>query len=265
MDIRSLLVRTHLYGLALKARTAQNLLLGRYLALKDDLRAIGNPELRSLHRRLRDHLACQNAEWPHFKYASGYFYQSLDAVRISGFRPTERRFAAYGLSEFLGADSLVLDIGANAGFLSILMARRARQVDAVEWNPYQVAIGREVAAYLGVANIRFIESSFQEFRPDQKYDVVASFANHTTVDGGMAETDLRGYMERLHGMLNPSGTLLFESHPWDVRDPRFHGVMEGVGDIFECVRRQHFPSGRTGRGARLFFAFRKKDTAGQSG
>ncbi len=258
MDIRSLLVRTHLYGLALKARGLQNVALGKLLSMKDNIRTIGNPGLRALHRRLRAHLARQNRDWPHFKYASGYFYQSLDAIRVSGFRPTDRRFAAYELDRFLALDDEVLDVGANAGFLSLLMARHVRRVDAVDWNPYQVAIGQEVADYLGVSNITFIAVEFQDLAPTKHYDVIASFANHTTVDGGMTENRLRSYFERLWGMLKDRGILLFESHPWDVRDPRFQHTIEGVADLFATIETRRFAGGQTGRGQRLFYAFRKK-------
>lgn len=226
--------------------------------MKDLCRVAAHPELRALHGRLRGHLKQQKTQWPHFAYASGYFYQSLDEIRVSGVRPTDRRFDAYGLRELLRSDQEVLDIGANAGFMAILMSRYVKSVDAVEWNPYQVAIGRDVVGYLRITNVKFIEKSFQDLKPANRYDVITSFANHTTVDGGMKEGNLRSYFEHLHAMLRDDGLLAFESHNWDVRDPTFNDTIGQLGDLLDCLDERYFEPGVLGRGPRLYYVFRKR-------
>lgn len=224
---------------------------------KDRLRTLADPSLRGLHRRLRDVLRDQAANWPHYRYDFGYFYQGYDRIRISGVRPTERRVEAYRLDAYLNADAQVLDVGANAGFLSIEAARRAAHVDAVEFNPYLVKIGRMVAEWTDVKNVRFHAADFLAFQPDRIYHVVLSFANHFTDDGNM-RPQLRPYLERLHGLLADRGLLLFESHSTDIADPAFHAVMDGLDGLFERLDKRLLSNGLRRGGDRIYYVLRKK-------
>lgn len=223
---------------------------------RDGLRTLPRPSLWLLHRRLRRHLSRQRASWPHRPYAFGYFYQGWERIKVSGDRPTEVRFEQYRLKHILRRDMRVLDVGANAGFLAMMVAERVQHVDAVEINSFQVAIGEEVASWLGIQNISLHAADFMHFDLSQPYDLVMSFANHKTVDGNMAP-DLRRYFEKLHAALKPGGVLLFETHCFDNDNPEFHSFISALGDIFIQERRDFLENGPRTGGDRYFYVFRK--------
>lgn len=223
---------------------------------KDGLRVAGNPPLWGLHLRLARHLKAQRLRWPHRPYAFGYFYQGWERIKVSGDRSTERRFAQYDLEQLLDSKMRVLDVGANAGFLSMMVAERVRYVDAVELNPFQVAIAVDVASWLGIENVSFHEGDFLQFEPRQPYDLVMSFANHKTVDGNMAP-DLRRYFEKLHRALRPDGILLFETHCFDNNNPEFHSFIDRLSDLFIRQHRQFLENGPREGGDRYYYVFQK--------
>lgn len=150
----------------------------------------------------------------------------------------------------------ILDIGANAGFLSIAVAQRVKHVDAVELNPYQVAIGSEVAKWLKVDNIIFHCCDFMQFESEKNYDVVMSYANHHTVDGNMVP-ELRRYFLKLHRMLKKRGLLLFETHCFDNDNPEFHAFIKNLSGMFLQKERRFLKNGANEGGNRYFYVFEK--------
>lgn len=236
---------------------------------RDYLRVRRHTDLRRLRRKLLAHLREQNRQWPQ-SYGNGYFYQGWDRLGITGQRATEVRFHRYGLMDLLKAHMRVLDIGANACMLSCAIAEHVRHVDAVEFNPYQVVIGKDIADHLGVTNIRFINADFMQFECDYTYDLITSFANHHTADGHLVP-ELRSYLERLHSLLNDHGILLFESHDYDRHDPDFHACMAGIVDLFDLRHREEFSpdaigntSPLSGRSHRIYYRLEKR-SAGTMG
>lgn len=225
--------------------------------IRDSFHFLNEPSAnRALYRQLLKHLKEQNKNWPHLKYSYGYFYQGWDRIGISGNRPTEVRFEQYNLKALLDHDMEVLDVGSNAGFMSLCVAGYVRHVDAVEFNPYQVAIGRDVAAYLGVHNVTFYNCDFLQFQPAKQYDLIMSFANHHTDDENMRPL-LWEYFQRLHGMVKPGGILMFESHTNDIHSADFHATMEQLDDLFTLVAKRFLVNGKNRGGDRLFYVLQK--------
>lgn len=130
---------------------------------------------------------------------------------MCGIKPVDARLEAYGIASLLGPGARVLDVGANSGMLALAVAERVAHVDAVELNPFLVEIGREVAAYLGRANVRFEVADIATWQPQRRYDAVFSLANHCTIDGRMA-MPFESYIAKLFALLEPGGLLFFESH-----------------------------------------------------
>ena len=144
-------------------------------------------ELRKLHFRLNSILLEQTNRWSSYDYGEGYFYQSLDEVCITGLRDTSARLTTFNMPELVRGRT-ILDIGSNSGFLSTKLAKTAKSVEGIEPNPYLNKIGALVANYLKINNIKFNDMSFEDFKPSRSYDVVASFANHSTFDGNTKHT-----------------------------------------------------------------------------
>jgi SAM-dependent methyltransferase len=56
-----------------------------------------------------------------------------------------------------------------------------------------------------------ITSNYLNFESTEKFDVILSFANHSTYDGN-TEYTIKSYLEKIRNFLEPGGLLLFESH-----------------------------------------------------
>src|SRR5439155_627214 len=164
-------------------------------------------------------LVLQADRWDSYDYGEGYYYQSSDELGITGLRDTTGRVEAFGLKELLTGRS-VLEIGCNAGFLSIAIAPSARRLVAFELNPYLIAIGELGADFLGFHNVEFSVAAFEDFTTDETFDDVLSFANHHTYDGNTRQS-LAEYFERCHTLTRPGGRLIFESHPPEIEGGYF--------------------------------------------
>lgn len=229
---------------------------------KDNLSARKHPDLFRLRKNLLTHLHAQNRKWPK-SYGGGYFYQGWARLKITGQRATEIRYQKYELMDILKPNMRVLDIGANACMMSCAIAENVKTVDALEYNPYLIAIGKEIAEYLGLDNINFINTDFETFSGPEPYDLITSFANHHTADGNLVP-ELRSYFERIHSMLNDNGYLLFESHHYDKNDPYFHNCISNIYDLFEIKRKKEFSpyeignrSPLSGQSYRIYYVMKK--------
>lgn len=246
-------------GYSLYKKHRYNLLLP-YLKFRDKFDVVlFRRNLIPLHRGLEKHLDAQKKAWKSHIYTGGYYYQGWDAIGIRGIRETNQRFKDYDLSSLLTAKMNVLDIGCNNGFLALKVAQSSGHVDAIEFNPFLVAIGRDVQKFLGIENIDFIVGDFAQFNPDKRYDLIMSLANHQTGDANL-NLAFRNHMERLWALLNDEGLVVLESHISEARDPDFWVQMKELGDIFSIVRESIISQFKIIYiGDRLLFVLRKKN------
>ena len=173
-------------------------------------------DLDSLHSKLQGHLDRQEKEWEHFIFSKedGGFYQGLDEIKITGSRSSEKRFEEYEILEYLSKDKTVLDIGSNCGFFSIYVSKFVDKIFGVEINPYLIAISNDVKNYLNIKNANFVNSSFEEFKFDKKFDMIFSFANDSTIDGN-TKFNFSEYIGKIKNLLKEDGLLIFESQAID--------------------------------------------------
>lgn len=185
--------------------------LARYYTWRDVVvTQLAAPERTELTDRIFGLLDMQNKQWGK-PYCGGYAYQGYARVGIAGVKPTEERLEGYGFMPWLNGDMSVLEIGCNNGFMAIELAGRAGIVDAVEYNPFLVEIGRITAEALALDNVSFQVADFSNWMPARRYDVVLSFANHCTIDGNLA-VEFESFVAKLWGLTQDGGWLLFESH-----------------------------------------------------
>lgn len=206
-----------------------------YISLKHK-----DQKLSALHTELRSILAESKKKWPHYDYGEGYFYQSCPALSIRGLRDTGFRYDLYNLAcgqPILNKDMDVLDIGCNAGLLSLMMAKNCRHVDAFDNNPFLIRIAERCRVFLRVENVSFSCSHFDDFRTNSKYSLVLSLANHYTFDRNM-RPDFRLYMERIRSIVEDGGRLIFESHPGEYKDEILKRNLESAGDLFKIESEQ---------------------------
>jgi cyclopropane fatty-acyl-phospholipid synthase-like methyltransferase len=185
------------------------------IALKnrlDDYRALNQDKrLFPLHKKLNQIIFNAISKGNFYDYGEGYFYQSMDAIHITGLRNTEQRVAAMRLQGLVERKT-VLEIGCNTGFLSLRIAAWATEVTGFDIMPHLIHIAQEAAAHLRIDNCHFQTSSFESFAPDKQFEVVISFANHATYDG-QTRHKLNEYFDKCAQLCCDGGLLLFESHP----------------------------------------------------
>ena len=185
--------------------------LARYYTWRDLLiTQLVAPEHIDLVDRIFTLLDMQNKQWGK-PYCGGYAYQGYARIGVAGVKPTEERLHGYGFMSWLNPGMSVLEIGCNNGFMAIELARHAGLVDAVEYNPFLVEIGRITAEALNQTNVNFRVADFSSWMPSRRYDVVLSFANHCTIDGNLA-VEFESFVAKLWGLTQEDGWLLFESH-----------------------------------------------------
>lgn len=187
-----------------------------------------------LQAKINEILRRQALEYGDYSYFYGKLYQSLGIAGVYGERGTEERFDAYGMSALIDNTDHVLDLGCNAGFMAIYASfRTGCTATGIDINPYMIEVGKTVSDYLRVSRLVDLQAvRIQDFRVEQKYSVVFSFATHWTDDENY-RVPIRKHFELLASLLTPGGKLFFETHSNDVGDPEFYEAIEGVGDLFE--------------------------------
>ena len=172
-------------------------------------------ELKKLHDKLNGHIEEQHKNWKSFVYAKqNGFYQGLDEIKIQGCRSTEKRFKEYKIEKFFGKNFSGLDICSNCGFFTIYVSRYLGSMDGVEINPYMVKIANDTKDFLKIDNVNFYTSSFEEFKPKRRYDLIFSLANDETIDG-LTKFTFAEYIQKIADLLNEHGILAFESQAKD--------------------------------------------------
>ncbi|WP_320152359.1 class I SAM-dependent methyltransferase [uncultured Tolumonas sp.] len=169
-----------------------------------------HPEYIPLHNDIFSICTQQLKTW-NFSYVSGYPYQGLSKIGISGAKPTEERLSRYRIEMYLSPDDEVLDIGSNSGFFSMEIAKQINHVDAIEFNPYLNLIAKRTQQELGIKNINFHQLDFCEYATHKKYQAIFSLANHCTIDGNLS-INFEEYIAKCFNLLDIDGYLFFESH-----------------------------------------------------
>ena len=172
-----------------------------------------------LHSILKNHLKEQSEKWPHFIYSKEHgFYQGFDRIGIIGSRSTEKRFKEYNIENLLSKNKNVLDIGSNCGFVSLCTSESVKNVTGVELNPFLVKISNATKEFLNIQNVKFVCSTFEEYKTGEKFDIVYSFANDSTIDDNVM-FNFEEYIQKILFLLSPDGLLIFESQALDVLVP----------------------------------------------
>ena len=216
----------------------------------------GDPIRFSLHRKINQSLYESASRWESYDYGEGYFYQSLNLIGMSGLRDTSSRVEAMGLKSLL-KDKTVFDVGCTTGYLDLSIADAAKSVKGCDTNPYLIDIGKAAAEYLELGNVEFTVSTFEEMEISERVDVVLSFANHSTFDGNTKQT-IEQYFDKCHDLLNPGGSLLFESHHPDYEGDAVEEVCSIIDSRFEILNRKVLDYGTRMDRGRIFIVARAR-------
>ncbi len=161
------------------------------------------------------------------KRGAGPAYQAIpEIIGFTKGRNCEHRAKLCGLDRAV-AGKVVLDIGSNMGMLSMYLSQFAERVDGVE--PFDGYF--EVSELLKEHyknNATFHHSSFKQFseKSSQKYDVIISFAVSNWV-----EMSLEQFIVTMKSMLNPGGSIFYESHRGKPSKSRTKSIMSENGFV----------------------------------
>ncbi len=217
-------------------------------------------ELEELHLKLKAHLKNQNEKWEHFIYSKqDGFYQGLDKINIKGSRSTEKRFNEYNIGSLFSKNKNVLDIGSNCGFVSLYTSEFVKSVTGVEINPFLVKISNDTKEFLNIQNVKFVCSTFEEYNTEEKFDIVYSFANDSTIDDNTT-FNFEEYVQKILFLLSSDGLLIFESQALDVLVPnKFQSKLEILEKYFIINEKRKISSEYpTNVPERIFLVLEKK-------
>jgi SAM-dependent methyltransferase len=203
----------------------------RIYRLLDDLQALLQPARTDFRKQLLHSLAEARAQRPFVDYGAGYLYQSFPRLGLRGFRRTEVRAAQMNIASAL-VNRSVLEIGCNSGFLSMTLAPGTRRYVAFDNNPYLIDIAKLAQRELGDGQVDFSVDTIEAFALIKRFEVVLSFANHSTWDGNMT-LPLDAYFEKIRTLLVEGGLLFFESHhPVLENDSQLRNTLQVMGRHF---------------------------------
>ncbi len=204
-----------------------------------------------MHYDIAKILEEQRRDYKSYDYGEGYFYQSCKPLHITGFRSTEIRIKDMGLRNLLKGKS-VLDIGINAGFIPLEIADICQSIDAFDINPFLIKIAQTCAKFLHLDNIRFWSGTFEEYNGAKTYDVVLSFANHSTYDRNTKQS-IDDYFQKCHRYVSNGCMLLFESHLPSYETPeQLNKILEVLCRYFNVEKSYKLNRGTSGDRGRLF-------------
>ena len=153
----------------------------------------------------------QSGETPGRPSPAALFYNGLaadyDREQFCSVVSISRR-TEYALFEaklpvlFEGADR-VLEIGAGTGIFTVPIARRCREVVAVDISRGMLGVLERKAAEEGLTNIRTVAGNAESMVPEGMFSVACAFSSLEYV------TDLPGLFRRLAPHIVPGGTLYF--------------------------------------------------------
>lgn len=195
--------------------------------------------LNELHEKFDTHLKNQSEKWKSLIYAKEKgFYQGFDELEIDGWRPTEKRFTDYDIESYLSLEKSALDIGCNCGFFSLHSSKFVKKIFGVEINPYLISIADDAKNFLNIDNAFFYNSSFEQFNTDEKFDIVFSLANDSTIDQN-TKFNFFEYIDKILQLLTPTGILIFECQAADMIPPsKFDPKLDHLKTCFKILEQK---------------------------
>jgi ubiquinone/menaquinone biosynthesis C-methylase UbiE len=122
---------------------------------------------------------------------------------VSIVRKTEYALFEARLPSLFSPSDRVLEIGAGTGIFTLAIARRCREVTAVDISASMLEILKRKAAGEGLGNIRTIEGNAETMDLEGSYTVACAFSSLEYL------TELRAFFSRLADHIEPGGTLYF--------------------------------------------------------
>lgn len=180
----------------------------KFLSFLNKLKDFGEIEHKEIRKEIIKILKNQNSDF--FDYGFGYFYQSINQIKVSGLRNSKKRCDCYELDKYVTNAKQILDIGSNTGSIIFEIFKEDKRFTGIEYNKTLIQISKKTQEYLNFKNIEFLCEDFLKFETKKKFDLILSLANHTTFDKGIESSEQ--YFNKVFNLLEDEGIILIESH-----------------------------------------------------
>ena len=126
-------------------------------------------------------------------------------------------FAEFCQVEFLKKNEKIIDLGCGTGRDTLFFFKKGHQVVGIDQS------GLVISQLQRLHNdkhesLKFIETDFTNLTDNEKFDIVYSFANDSTIDDNTT-FNFEEYIQKISFLLSPDGLLIFESQALDVLVP----------------------------------------------
>jgi len=168
-------------------------------------------EVVPLDRLIGRKVMLAGGESPGEAHPAALFYDGLAAdydreqfcSPVSIVHKTEYALFEARLPSLCSPSDRVLEIGAGTGIFTLPLARRCREVTAVDITPSMLEILKGKADREGLANIRTITADVETMQIEGRYDVACAFSSLEYL------SDLQAFFRRLADHIEPGGTVYF--------------------------------------------------------
>tara|TARA_B100000029_G_scaffold448034_1_gene470252 strand:- start:444 stop:1139 length:696 start_codon:yes stop_codon:yes gene_type:complete len=210
------------------------------------------------HRNFRKKVIQKNKEKSNFyDYGESFFYQSMPCINLKGLRDTCLRINILKIEKYTN-NKRILDIGTNIGAILLNMKENYIEGLGIEYNPKLIDIAEMIRDYKNKNKIKFICSDFINFDFKESFDVIFSFANHSTFDKGISDT--KKYFEKIRKIISPGGVLLLESHsPLYENTLDFERIVDGLKKDFSVIDKGIYDFGNFYDKKRVFYVLKKNN------
>lgn len=138
-----------------------------------------------------------------YDFIAGSYDSERSARRLSPAAAAESALFEKNYLPLISRDHRVLEIGAGTGIYTIPLARRCREITAIELSQNMVTVLKNKASREGLSNIIFMNRDISDITPADQYDSVCAFSSFEYI------TDLGNLIRNLSMSIRPGGIIYF--------------------------------------------------------
>jgi len=138
-----------------------------------------------------------------YDFIADSYDRERNARRLSPAAAAESALFEKNYLPLISPDHRVLEIGAGTGIYTIPLARRCREVTAIEPSGNMLAALKSKASRGGLSNIICVNRDISGFSPEGLYDSVCAFSSFEYIP------DLENLIRKVAASIRPGGTVYF--------------------------------------------------------
>ena len=138
------------------------------------------------------------------------------------------------------------------------MSENYLEAIGIDYNPKLINIANMIKNYKKKYKTKFICGNFLNYEFNKIFDIIFSFANHSTFDKGINDTEL--YFAKIKNILSPGGLLLLESHsPLYEKPSDFKNIISHIQEDYSILENGIYYFGNFYDQKRAFYILKKNE------